>query len=124
MSDLTPSPLPTVHHDPGEVTIVRDHPRPYAHAPIGGADRSAVSRVERDAILASLYEERSRLTRLRRLGATSPNDEEYLAELDQYIDEWQGEDVAVLSDASVWAKLEGLASSVLAVQADLARLKK
>jgi len=73
--------------------------------------------IDRDAILSSLYAERSTLARARRLGEISPADEEYLAEINQYIDHWERQEPRAFDD--VWGKLEKAARSLMAIQAEI-----
>jgi hypothetical protein len=86
-----------------------------------GLAREPVGRGDRDAILKSLVAERSRLTRAQRLGRLSPADVEYLADLERSIDHWELDEVAQAPRDDVWAQLEGIASSLLAVQAKIER---
>ena len=79
---------------------------------------------ERNAILASVYEERRELLRAQRAGTLSTNQREYLVELDQYIDNWEQPEIEAVEADDVWKKLDQLASEVLAVQAQTERLKK
>lgn len=82
----------------------------------------SVSTEDREAILESLYEERTELTRARRLGTLSPADADYLTDLNRYIDAWEKDEGASSSD--VWKRLEAIASSVLSFQVDVERTRK
>jgi len=88
-------------------------------------DDTQPSREQREAILQSLYAERATVLRAKRLGALRVGDEEYLRELDAYIDRWEAPE-AEMEGAStdIWRKLDALASSVLSVQARVERNRK
>ncbi len=86
--------------------------------------RQSATDAEREAILVSLHEERRRLTQAKRLGKASNGDEEYLAELKQYIDEWEAYEVVAAAKDDVWTRLDALASTLLAAQAEIARHQK
>ena len=77
----------------------------------------------RDAILSSLYEERSKLTEAQRLGSSSEGDDEYLAELNQYIDQYEAFEIAPKATTDVWQKLEAIAQSLVSLQAAVERAK-
>ena len=80
---------------------------------------------EREAILVSLHEERRRLTQAKRLGQATKADDEYLAELKDYIDKWQAMEVASAKQTDdVWARFEAVASMLLEAQAEVRRQSK
>lgn len=123
MPDITTTGSTSDHLAPGSVHVDRDRfELGFGQLVVAERDASP-SPEEKDAILTSLYEERSRLNRAMRLGQASRNDEEYFADLNLYIDGWEASEPSPLESAGVWAKLEELASSVLAVQAEIARKK-
>src|SRR5258708_38858104 len=78
---------------------------------------------EKEAILASLYDERAKLNRAKRLGTISRDDDEYLSELDRYVNRWEAVGSEDTEDAvdDVFARLEAVASMLLGVQAKIER---
>jgi tail fiber assembly protein lambda gpK len=82
------------------------------------------SEEEREAILQSLYAERANLTRAGRLGMISQRDEEYLVELNAYIDRWEAPEVEAATSSNVWRSLDELASSMLSLQARVERNRR
>ena len=79
---------------------------------------------ERDAILHSLYGERSRLNQARRLGEVTAADEEYLLELNEYIDSWEAAETEAAEQHDIWERLDALAASVLSVDAKIRQQKR
>ena len=80
------------------------------------------TREAREAILDSLYNERTELTRARRLRTLSKQDEEYLVELNAYIDRWEAPEAEEEgASTDVWRRLDALASSMLSLQARVER---
>ena len=124
MSDDLPTQLSSFLPIEASVHIVRDsygEPRDeFVVKPL----RESVSSAERDAILKSLYNERQHLTRARRLGRASPHDEEFLQELNQYIDEWEARERRSDHVEDVMARLEKLQAATVVVQTEIARLRK
>lgn len=87
--------------------------------------RTPITSQEREAILVSLHEERRRLTQAKRLGQATKADDEYLAELKDYIDEWQAMEVATAKQSDdVWARFEAVASTLLEARAEIMRQSK
>lgn len=78
-----------------------------------------VRREQRAAILASLYEERQRLNKARRLGQASANDLEYLNDLDEYIAQWERVEVRVAKerDGEIWSRLDNIAAELVGLKA-------
>lgn len=77
----------------------------------------------REAILASLYDDRSGLTRKRRLDGLSDDEASRLGEIEAYIDEWElGEDDATTAD--VWNRLNAIAARVVGVSASIERQRR
>lgn len=78
----------------------------------------AVRNEHRAAILAPLYDERSRLNRSKRLGEATANDLEYLTELNAYIAEWERAEVreAQKRDSAIWARLDEVAADLVALK--------
>lgn len=118
------------------VELVRPAPRterPAAevtgpHYELGSATLSfgpsaggAMAHGDREALLASLYEERRMLLRAKRLGRLSAADEEYLTDLSKYIDRWEAPETPLPSSDDLMRKLEALTASLLGVQAKIAR---
>jgi hypothetical protein len=79
----------------------------------------AVRHEHRAAILSSLYDERHRLNRSKRLGQATANDLEYLTELNAYISDWERAEVreAQQRDSAIWARLDEVAASLVALKA-------
>lgn len=85
----------------------------------------SASAADRDAILSSLYAERSGLTRARRLGGLSPQDAEYLSELEAYIDHWEAAEAhEATQQDDVWRRLDEIAGSLLGVQASIEQQRR
>jgi len=82
--------------------------------------RARASTATHNAILHSLHEERSMLTRKRRIGKMSDAETAQLQELEAYIDEME---IAESHDASaaVWARLEAIAGRVVSLGAGIER---
>lgn len=76
---------------------------------------------ERDAILDSLYTKRAHLTSARRMGELTAAEQEYLEELELYIDHWEADEMRTAASDEVWHKLDELASSLLSVHSEVAR---
>lgn len=78
----------------------------------------AARQEHRAAILQSLYDERHRLTRAKRLGQATPNELEYLAELNDYLAKWERAEVraAQQRDSEIWARLDNLAADLVALK--------
>jgi hypothetical protein len=102
-------------------------------SPVSGSDVAIPGRLlagkasdeDREAILRSLYAERSTLTRAKRVGRFTASDAEYLADLNQYIDRWEAPERQTQSDDNpVWSKLEALAESVVGIEAEIGRRSK
>jgi hypothetical protein len=72
----------------------------------------------RAAILSSLYDERHRLNRSKRLGQATANELEYLTELNAYIDEWERAEVREVQqrDSAIWARLDEVAAGLVALK--------
>jgi hypothetical protein len=77
---------------------------------------------EREAILASLHDERSSLLRAKRAGTLKLHDLDYLAELERYIDDWERALEPPPDD--VWTRINRVAGSLLTLQAAVERAKK
>jgi hypothetical protein len=76
---------------------------------------------DREAILTSLYAERSTITRMVRLNTATAYDRDYLADVERTIaellrDELSSPEVQAHSE-KVWSKIEELADSLVALQA-------
>jgi len=77
----------------------------------------------REAILAALYEERTGLTRKRRLEGLSPDEAARLTETEAYIDDWElGEEDSAASD--VWARINAIATRVVGISASIERQRR
>lgn len=77
---------------------------------------------DREAILSSLYEERRKLNRAKRVNSLSSSEQDYLAELERYIDQWEEPDQDARAD--IWTRFEDAARSMLLLQAAVERAKK
>ena len=109
-------------HEVGDVvkTQVPTLPRYEEHEPglryLRVDRQQPATREMRDAILSSLYDERKDLSRAKRLGKASPNEESYLNDLNAYIDQWEAEEARTgQADDDVWERLESLASAALSL---------
>lgn len=102
--------------DVGEVVKVRELHTPEVRTV--GTTASPAADEHRAAILASLYEERHRLTRAKRLGQATENEQEYLAELNDYIAQWERAEVRVAQqrDNQIWTRLDDLAADLVALK--------
>lgn len=81
---------------------------------------------ERDAILASLYEERSSLLREQRLASLSDHDAEYLIELEQLVRQWEAVEAReeAAQDEDLWRKIDEIAGSLIGVQAAIEQQRR
>lgn len=69
-----------------------------------------------EAILKSLYQERRRLIQAKRLGQFSSDEQEYLADLTQYIDHWESFEFRPRDGSDVWRRLEAIAGLLVSPQ--------
>jgi hypothetical protein len=79
---------------------------------------------DRNAVLESLYKERSELLRKRRLGSASPDESGYLADLERYIDSVEAQETSDESSSSVWTQLDQLAATAISIKVDIERAKR
>jgi hypothetical protein len=123
-TNLTPSTSTAL--DPSEPRIESRSADQETHASHPAGSRRRATTTEREAILVSLHEERRRITQAKRLGHATDSDEEYLAELKDYIDEFQSIEAAAEQQqtSEVWTRFEALASTLLEAQAEIARQSK
>jgi len=86
----------------------------------------SVTPEKRDAILASLYAERSSLLREQRLGTLSAHDAEYLTELEQLVQQWEVAEAREegAQEDDVWRKIDEIAGSLIGVQAAIEQQRR
>ena len=106
---VSPSAVTGVRYELGTAVVQVSSP----FVPVAASDK--------EAILNSLYEERRRLTKAKRLGDLRPGDEEYLLDLNRYIDRLEAPQPEASADAAVLRQLDSLLSSLLSVQAKVER---
>ena len=100
-------------------SVDEDSGRTRAPAPAEGLSRAQrVSSEKKDAILRSLYGERTNLNRKKRLDGLTAEETAYLADLNKYIDTWE-EPEPLPAVADVWAQLDRLAGSLLSIRAGI-----
>jgi hypothetical protein len=85
---------------------------------------SAAAAANRDAVLSSLYKERSPLLRKRRLSQATADDLAYLSDLERYIDSIEARHSPAVPSPSLWQQIDQLAVNVLQARSDLEREKQ
>ena len=84
----------------------------------------SVTPAEREAILRSLYAERTPLTRARLLGQLSPEDAAYLADVEAYINQLEtaeAADARHVTQSDVLSRLEEIAAAFVTARAAVER---